>query len=151
MRLIGAPASSAAAISPSSEPLIVASTRVKPSSSRTRKALTSPNLVSWSVSGEILVVFMSRLLQAARFAAPAVVLRFVLAGFVALLATLCMAELAPAIPVSGGAFASADTVHGALIGWFVGYALIVEYLGGASVMAIGRSGCAADGLDALGL
>lgn len=90
-------------------------------------------------------------LAAARFAAPAVVLRFVLAGFVALLATLCRAELATAIPVSGGAFASADTVHGALIGWFVGYALIVEYLVGASVMAIGRSGCAADGLDALGL
>lgn len=88
---------------------------------------------------------------AARFAGPAVVLSFVLAGFVALLAALCVAELATAVPVSGGAFAFAYTVHGPLAGWLVGWALIVEYLVGASVMAIGWSGYASDGLDALGL
>lgn len=88
---------------------------------------------------------------AARFAGPAVVLSFLLAGFVALLAALCVAELATAVPVSGGAFAFAYTVHGALIGWLVAWALIVEYLVGASVMAIGWSGDAADGFGALGL
>jgi APA family basic amino acid/polyamine antiporter len=88
---------------------------------------------------------------AARFAGPAVVVSFLLSGVVALLAALCVAELATAIPVSGGAFSFNYTINGPFVGWMVAWAMVVEYLVGAGVMAIGWSGYAGDGLRELGI
>ena len=74
---------------------------------------------------------------AARFAGPAIIISFLIAALIATLPALCFSELSTTMPVSGGAFAYTFTVFGPLIGWIVAWALLVEYLVGAAVMAIG--------------
>ncbi|GAA2436840.1 amino acid permease [Streptomyces macrosporus] len=67
-------------------------------------------------------------------AGPAVVLSFVLAGITALFSALSYAELAGTIPVSGSAYSYTYATMGELIGWVIGWCLILEY--GVSVAAV---------------
>jgi APA family basic amino acid/polyamine antiporter len=77
---------------------------------------------------------------AAHYAGPAVLISFVLAGFVAGLTALCYAELAASIPVAGSTYSYALAAFGSFVGWFIGWDLLLEYLFAASTVAVGWSG-----------
>jgi basic amino acid/polyamine antiporter, APA family len=65
---------------------------------------------------------------------------FIIAGVVAVLAALCYAELASAVPTAGSAYTYAYATVGEPIAWIIGWDLILEFLLGASVVSRGWSG-----------
>jgi len=77
---------------------------------------------------------------AANYAGPAVVLSFVVAGIACAFAGLCYAEFASMIPISGSAYTYAYATLGEFVAWIIGWDLILEYLFGASTVAVGWSG-----------
>src|SRR6476661_3841903 len=78
--------------------------------------------------------------EAAQKAGPAMMISFVIAGFVCAVAALCYSELASMVPVAGSAYTYTYAVMGELFAWMVGWALILEYAIGASAVAVGWSG-----------
>src|SRR3954452_2085290 len=77
---------------------------------------------------------------AAQYAGPGIVLSFILAGTGCLFAGLCYAEFAAMIPIAGSAYTYGYATLGELIAWIIGWDLILEYLFGASTVAVGWSG-----------
>ncbi len=73
-------------------------------------------------------------------AGPALALAFVIAGIGSLFASLCYAEFAPVLPVEGSAYAYAYGTIGELFAWFIGWNLILEYMMGATTVAVAWSG-----------
>jgi basic amino acid/polyamine antiporter, APA family len=78
--------------------------------------------------------------QASQKAGPGMILSFVLAGLVCLVAAICYAELAAMAPVAGSAYTYTYAVMGEALAWIVGWALILEYALGASAVASSWSG-----------
>jgi len=78
--------------------------------------------------------------EGAQKAGPAMLLSFVLAGFVCMVAAICYSELASMVPVSGSAYTYTYAVMGEILAWMVGWALILEYAIGASAVASSWSG-----------
>jgi APA family basic amino acid/polyamine antiporter len=78
--------------------------------------------------------------EAAQKAGPAMMISFIIAGFVCAVAALCYSELASMVPVAGSAYTYTYAVMGELLAWMVGWALILEYAVGASAVAVGWSG-----------
>ena len=77
--------------------------------------------------------------EAAQKAGPAMMISFIIAGFVCAVAALCYSELASMVPVAGSAYTYTYAVMGELLAWMVGWALILEYAVGASAVAVGWS------------
>jgi APA family basic amino acid/polyamine antiporter len=77
---------------------------------------------------------------AAQKAGPGMMLSFVIAGLVCVVAALCYSELAAMAPVSGSAYTYTYAVMGELLAWMVGWALILEYAVAASAVCVGWSG-----------
>ncbi|WP_328992512.1 amino acid permease [Kribbella sp. NBC_01245] len=73
--------------------------------------------------------------QAAAVAGPAVIISFVIAAVVCLLAALCYAELSSTIPVSGSAYTFSYVTFGETWAWLVGWALVLELVTAASIVA----------------
>jgi basic amino acid/polyamine antiporter, APA family len=73
-------------------------------------------------------------------AGPALVAAFVLAGTACAMAALCYAEFAAMIPVAGSAYSYAYATMGELVGWIIGWDLVLEYAVGAAAVAVGWSG-----------
>ncbi|HEY8964831.1 MAG TPA: amino acid permease [Candidatus Methylacidiphilales bacterium] len=106
-----------------------------------RRVLTAPQLVGLSVGTDIGTgVFVLTGHVAAEHAGPALVLSLVVAGLASLFAGLCYAEYASMIPVAGSAYTYAYATCGELLAWIIGWDLILEYLFGASTVAVGWSG-----------
>jgi APA family basic amino acid/polyamine antiporter len=78
--------------------------------------------------------------EAAQKAGPGMMLSFVLAGSVCMLAAICYSELASMVPVAGSAYTYTYAVLGEPLAWMVGWALILEYALGASAVASSWSG-----------
>ncbi|MDT9599219.1 amino acid permease [Sphingosinicella rhizophila] len=76
----------------------------------------------------------------AQKAGPGLMLAFVVAGAVCVVAALCYAEIASMIPVAGSAYTYTYSVMGELLAWTVGWALILEYAVAASAVSVGWSG-----------
>ena len=76
---------------------------------------------------------------AATEAGPAIVLSFVLAGIVCACAALCYAELAAMVPVAGSAYTFTYATLGELIAFIIGWDLALEFIVGASAVAVGWS------------
>lgn len=74
------------------------------------------------------------------YAGPALALSFVIAGVGCLFASLCYAEFASVLPVEGSAYAYAYGTVGELFAWFIGWNLILEYMMGATTVAVAWSG-----------
>ena len=68
-------------------------------------------------------------------AGPAVLVAFVLAGLASLLAALCYAELGAIIPSAGSAYTFAYATLGQVVGWIIGWNLILEYAISAAPVA----------------
>jgi APA family basic amino acid/polyamine antiporter len=96
-------------------------------------------------------IFVLTGIAAAKYAGPAIVLSFVLAGIACALAALCYSELAAMIPVSGSAYSYAYATMGELMAWVIGWDLILEYALASSTVAIGWSGYLNSFLDNIGL
>ncbi|KYH43694.1 APC family permease [Branchiibius sp. NY16-3462-2] len=78
--------------------------------------------------------------QAKNNAGPAIVISFLIAGGVSLLAALCYAELAAAVPTAGSSYTYAYTTIGEIFAWIIAWDLILEFALGAAVVARGWSG-----------
>ena len=73
------------------------------------------------------------------YAGPALALSFILAGIGCLFAALCYAEFASILPVSGSAYAYSYGTVGEFFAWFIGWNLILEYMMGATTVAVSWS------------
>lgn len=87
----------------------------------------------------------------ADLAGPGVILAFLIAGGICGCAALAYAEVATMIPVAGSAYAYSTVALGEIIGWIVGWSLILEYSLVVSAVAVGWSGYASGFLAALGI
>ena len=71
---------------------------------------------------------------------PAVLISFLIAGVASAAAALCYAEFAGMIPKAGSAYTYGYVALGEIVGWFIGWDLLLEYIAVAAVVAIGVSG-----------
>ena len=106
-----------------------------------KRSLSALSLVSLGI-GDIIGagIFVLTGHAAAAYAGPAIVLSFVLSGFVCACAGLCYAEMASTVPISGSAYTYAYATMGELVAWIIGWDLVLEYALGAATVAIGWSG-----------
>ncbi|WP_257548183.1 amino acid permease [Sphingopyxis sp. DBS4] len=88
---------------------------------------------------------------AAQYAGPAISLSFLLAAAVCLCTAYCYGELAGLLPKSGGAYSYALASSGPLIGWTVGWCLVLEYLVACSTVAVGWSSYFVDLVASVGV
>ncbi|MCK6444810.1 MAG: amino acid permease [Planctomycetes bacterium] len=84
-------------------------------------------------------------------AGPAIVLSFVLTAVCCGFSALCYAEFASRVPVSGSAYTYAYATLGELIGWIIGWDLIIEYAIGNVAIAISWASYFADFLEGFGI
>lgn len=73
-------------------------------------------------------------------AGPAVLISFLIAGVASAAAAFSYAEFAGLIPKAGSAYTYGYVVLGELVGWFIGWDLLLEYTAIVAVVAIGISG-----------
>src|SRR4051812_575155 len=73
-------------------------------------------------------------------AGPAVLVSFLVAGVASAAAALSYAEFAGLIPRAGSAYTYGYAVLGEIVGWFIGWDLLLEYTAIVAVVAIGISG-----------
>ncbi len=85
-------------------------------------------------------IFVLTGVAAAEYAGPAIVVSFVVSGFACAMAALCYAEFAAMIPVAGSAYSYSYATMGELVGWIIGWDLVLEYAVGAATVASGWSG-----------
>ncbi|MGW3959378.1 amino acid permease [Amycolatopsis sp. NPDC005003] len=71
---------------------------------------------------------------------PAVLISFLIAGIASAAAAFSYAEFAGLIPKAGSAYTYGYAVLGEVVGWFIGWDLLLEYTAIVSVVAIGISG-----------
>lgn len=88
---------------------------------------------------------------AALHAGPAIVLSFVVAGIACAFAALSYAELASTIGGCGSAYGYGYATLGEIVGWIIGWDLILEYGIGVSTVAVGWGGYANNALTAMGV
>jgi APA family basic amino acid/polyamine antiporter len=73
-------------------------------------------------------------------AGPALAISFIIAGVGCLFASLCYAEFSSVLPVEGSAYAYSYGTVGELFAWVIGWNLILEYMMGATTVAVAWSG-----------
>ncbi|WP_127848523.1 APC family permease [Lacticaseibacillus hulanensis] len=88
---------------------------------------------------------------AATTAGPGISISFILAAIVCSLAAMCYAEFSSALPVAGSAYAYGNIVFGQIVGWIIGWALILEYMLAVAAVSTGFSGYFASLLSGFGL
>jgi APA family basic amino acid/polyamine antiporter len=108
--------------------------------SKLNRALGPWDLVAIGIGCIIGVgIFVLPGVEAAKHAGPGIILSFVIAGAACACAALCYAELAAMIPVAGSAYTYGYATLGEIFAWIIGWDLVLEYMVGASLVAIGWS------------
>src|SRR5438045_2672561 len=106
-----------------------------------KRALGPVNLTTLGIGAIIGAgIFVLTGQAAAQYAGPAVVLSFVISGLGCVFAGLCYAEFAAMIPIAGSAYTYSYATLGEFFAWIIGWDLMLEYLFGASTVAVGWSG-----------
>jgi basic amino acid/polyamine antiporter, APA family len=82
---------------------------------------------------------------------PAVLFSFLIAGLASAAAALSYAEFAGMIPRAGSAYTYGYVALGEVIGWFIGWDLLLEYIAIVAVVAIGISGYFGAFLSGIGI
>ncbi|MCC9173731.1 amino acid permease [Arthrobacter sp. zg-Y179] len=82
---------------------------------------------------------------------PAVLISFLVAGLASAAAALSYAEFAGMVPRAGSAYTYGYVALGELIGWFIGWDLLLEYTAIVAVVAIGISGYFTEFLAGFGI
>ncbi|CAH0416727.1 amino acid permease [Periweissella fabaria] len=104
------------------------------------KVLGAKDLLSMGIGAVIGTgIFILPGTVAATTAGPAIVFSFIIAAIICALAAMAYAELASAMPVAGSAYAYGNLLYGEVIGWVLGWALILEYLLAVAAIATGWS------------
>jgi APA family basic amino acid/polyamine antiporter len=117
-----------------------------------RRALGALNLTTLGIGAIIGAgIFVLTGTAAAQYAGPAIVLSFIVSGFGCLFAGLCYAEFASMIPIAGSAYTYGYATLGEFVAWIIGWDLILEYLFGASTVAVGWSGYFSAFMDQIGI
>lgn len=115
-----------------------------------RRHLTAMNLVLLGIGGVIGAgIFVLTGSAAAMYAGPSVAISFAISAVGCMFAGLCYAEFASMIPISGSAYTYGYATMGEFVAWIIGWDLILEYLFGASTVAVGWSGYVVSFLDYL--
>ncbi|MEG2731187.1 APC family permease, partial [Brevundimonas sp.] len=114
-----------------------------PSSPALARNLSWPHLIAMGVGAIVGTGILTLIGIGADKAGPAVLLSFLIAGFVCACAALCYAEMASTINTSGSAYGYTRAVLGQTIGWIIGWSLILEYSLVVSAVAVSWSGYAA--------
>jgi basic amino acid/polyamine antiporter, APA family len=106
-----------------------------------KRTLSATNLVTLGIGAIIGAgFFVLTGHAAAENAGPAVTLSFVVGGIACAFAGLCYAEMASTVPIAGSAYTYAYATMGEFVAWLIGWDLILEYMVGATTVAIGWSG-----------
>jgi basic amino acid/polyamine antiporter, APA family len=117
-----------------------------------RRALGALNLTTLGIGAIIGAgIFVLTGTAAAQYAGPAIVISFIVSGLGCLFAGLCYAEFASMIPIAGSAYTYGYATLGEFVAWIIGWDLILEYLFGASTVAVGWSGYFTAFMDQIGL
>ncbi|XP_042512891.1 cationic amino acid transporter 6, chloroplastic-like [Macadamia integrifolia] len=96
------------------------------------------DLIALGVGGMLGVgVFVTTGIVARNISGPAVFVSYIIAGFSALLSSLCYTEFSIEIPVAGGAFSYLRVTFGEFVGYFAGANILMEYV--LSNAAVARS------------
>ncbi len=82
---------------------------------------------------------------------PAVLISFLVAGLASAAAALSYAEFAGMIPRAGSAYTYGYVALGEIIGWFIGWDLLLEYTAIVAVVAIGISGYFTEFMSGIGV
>ena len=112
------------------------------------RTMSWPHLLALGVGAIVGTGILTLIGVGADKAGPAVLLSFLIAGFVCACAALAYAEMATMIPASGSAYTYSYVVIGELMAWVIGWSLILEYSLVVSAVAVGWSGYAAPLLNA---
>lgn len=106
-----------------------------------KRALTATNLIFIGIGCIVGTgIFVITGTAAAQYAGPALSISFLISAILCIFVALCYTELASMIPVSGSAYSYVYTTVGELAAWFIGWNLVLEYIFGASLVAVGWSG-----------
>jgi APA family basic amino acid/polyamine antiporter len=117
-----------------------------------KRALGPVNLLTLGIGAIIGAgIFVLTGSAAAKYAGPAIVLSFVLAGIACVFAGLCYAEFASLIPIAGSAYTYGYATLGEIFAWIIGWDLILEYAFGAATVASGWSGYLLSFLEDFGI
>ena len=117
-----------------------------------RRVLGPLNLTALGVGSVIGTgIFVLTGTAASQNAGPALVISMIIAAVACALAGLCYAELASMIPVAGSAYTYAYASSGEFVAWIIGWDLILEYLFGASTVAVGWSGYFSAFMEQIGI
>lgn len=74
---------------------------------------------------------------AATTSGPGIILSFFFSAIVCALSAMCYAEFSSALPVAGSAYSYGNLVMGEIIGWILGWALILEYMLAVAAVSTG--------------
>ncbi|PVU99380.1 hypothetical protein BB559_000779 [Furculomyces boomerangus] len=72
-------------------------------------------------------------------AGPAISISFIVSALLSCMSAFSYSELSTIIPISGSAYSYSVSALGEIFGWIVGWDLMLEYLVGASTVAVGWS------------
>lgn len=89
--------------------------------------------------------------EAAQHAGPAVSVAFLIAAVFSGLSGMAFAEFSSAMPVAGSAYSYGSVIYGEVIGWLLGWSLILEYFLAVSAIATGFSAYLGDLLTIFGI
>ena len=108
---------------------------------RLSKNLTARDLMGFGIGIVIGTgIFTLTGVEAKNQAGPAIVVSFAIAGVISMMAALCYAEVAAAVPTAGSSYTYAYTTIGEIFAWIIAWDLVLEFALGAAVVARGWSG-----------
>lgn len=106
--------------------------------SRLTKSLGAKDLLALGIGAVIGTgIFILPGHEAALHAGPAVTIAFLIAAIVSGFVGMAYAEFSSAMPVAGSAYSFGAVIYGEIIGWILGWALILEYFLTVSAEAVG--------------
>ena len=106
-----------------------------------KRALSATSLVFVGIGAIVGTgIFVITGTAAAQYAGPALSISFVISAALCMFVALCYTEFASMMPISGSAYSYAYTTVGEAIAWFIGWNLVLEYIFGSSLVAVGWSG-----------
>ncbi|CAK8054790.1 APC family permease [Eupransor demetentiae] len=106
--------------------------------SQMKRVLSTKDLIGLGVGTVIgSGIFILPGIEAAQHAGPAVAISFLLAALFSGMAGMAFAEFSSAMPVAGSAYSYGSVIYGELIGWLLGWSLIVEYFLAVSAISTG--------------
>ncbi|WP_026679527.1 amino acid permease [Fictibacillus gelatini] len=113
----------------------------KNSESSLKKVLGAMDLTMLGVGAIIGTgIFVLTGVAAAKYAGPALILSFIIAGLACAFAALCYSEFASMMPESGSAYTYSYVAFGEIVAWILGWDLVLEYGLASSAVASGWSG-----------